>query len=183
MRLFVALPLPDGARRELGQMLDRLRSRDWPVRWVRDDGLHLTLKFFGEVDPGQVGVISRALETATQGTPPLPLALTALGAFPTPQRARVLWIGVEAPAALELLADRVERACLDIGFPVEGKPFHPHITLGRVREGGRLAAGALRDGGLPPLGTAFQAEEVVLFESRTGREGATHTRLFTCTLQ
>jgi RNA 2',3'-cyclic 3'-phosphodiesterase len=91
--------------------------------------------------------------------------LGELGAFPSRSRPRVLWVGVDAPPALELLQDRIERGCEAIGFPPEGAPFQPHITLGRVREGQRLPPGGLDDhaGGFEQV--PFSGDELVLYES------------------
>jgi 2'-5' RNA ligase len=142
MRLFAGIPIVDEARREIVALLGRLRESGWPVRWVHDDGVHLTLKFFGEVAPERLQVIEEAVRFAARGTGPLALRLEALGAFPSAARPRVLWIGVEGPSALELLYDRLERGGEAIGFPPEGAPFQPHVTLGRVREGHRLRRAA-----------------------------------------
>src|SRR5688572_18800646 len=134
MRLFVAIPVAGPAQDRIARLLADLRETGWPVRWVRDDGVHLTLKFFGEVAEEQLGALQVALRSAAAGTMPLPMRLTELGTFPGGRNARVVWIGLEGPSALELLQDRIERGAEAIGFPIEGRPFHPHITLGRVRE-------------------------------------------------
>ena len=138
MRLFVAVPVTEPAREQILKLLGRLRSANWPVRWVHDEGLHMTLKFFGEVGPERLDVIAEALRFAAADAGSLALQLSELGAFPSRSRPRVLWVGVDAPPGLELLQDRIERGCEAIGFPPEGAPFQPHITLGRVREGQRL---------------------------------------------
>jgi 2'-5' RNA ligase len=145
MRLFAAVPVSEPARSEITALLDGLRKGDWPVRWVHQDGLHLTLKFFGEVAPERLEVIAE------------------------PRRPRIVWVGVDAPPALELLQDRLERSTEAIGFPPEGVPFHPHLTLGRVREGHRLPAGAIERlaSAYEPVG--FLADQVVLYESVLGR--------------
>ena len=165
MRLFVAVPVTDPARDQILKLLGQLRSASWPVRWVHDEGLHMTLKFFGEVGPERLEVIAEALRFAADGAGELALQLGDLGAFPSRNRPRILWVGVQAPPALELLQDRIERGCEAIGFPPEGAPFQPHITLGRVREGQRLPAGGLDDhaGGFDPV--PFAAKELILYES------------------
>jgi len=170
MRLFVALPLPGSARDEIAALLGRMKDCEWPVRWVRDEGLHLTLKFYGEVAPERLDVIEESIRFAVAGTGPLPLRLDALGAFPNARRPRVLWVGLDAPPALELLQDRLERQGEEIGFPPEGAPFQPHVTLGRVREGHRLPEALARlDDSYERV--AFLATEVVLYESVLSREG------------
>ena len=111
MRLFAAVPVPEPARGQILGLLAQLRATGWPVRWVRDEGLHLTLKFFGEVAPERLEVIEEAMRFAAQGTGELPLQLDELGSFPGGSRPRVLWIGFATPPALELLQDRLERGC------------------------------------------------------------------------
>lgn len=166
MRLFVAVPLPESALDEACALLRSFRELEWPVRWVRDEGLHITLKFFGEVTSDRVEAIEELLHFATSGMPPMQLTLSAGGAFPSSRRPRVLRLEVKAGADLELLQDRLERGAEQIGFPPEGRPFHPHITLGRVREGQRLPDGAMERVESWKGGAPFLADRVVLFESR-----------------
>jgi 2'-5' RNA ligase len=165
MRLFAAVPVPDPAREQILRLLGKLREAGWPVRWVHDEGLHMTLKFFGEVAPERLDVIAEALRFAADGADTLALELGELGAFPSRNRPRVLWVGVQAPAALEVLQDRIERGCEAIGFPPEGAPFQPHITLGRVREGQRLPTGGLEDHADGFERVSFVALQLVLYES------------------
>jgi len=165
MRLFVAMPVPDPARQQILKLLGRLREGGWPVRWVHNEGLHLTLKFYGEVADERLDVIEEALRYAADKTGALALRLSELGAFPSRTRPRILWVGIDAPPALELLHDRIERGSEAIGFPPEGVPFQPHVTLGRVREGQRLPAGGLEDYSDGFEQTPFVAQELVLFES------------------
>ncbi len=183
MRLFAAVPVPPPARDALGALLDDLRALDWPVRWVRSEAMHLTLKFFGEVPAERLAPIADALRDAVRGTGPLPLTLTGLGAFPTARRARVLWVGLDAPPALELLQDRVERACAPLGFPVEGAPFRPHLTIGRVRDGGKLSPPALKRLREETLDKRFLVKQVVLFESETGPGGSIYHARVTLPLE
>jgi RNA 2',3'-cyclic 3'-phosphodiesterase len=174
VRLFAGIPVPESAQAELGRVLEGLQSNGWPVRWVRQGGLHLTLKFFGWVDAGRASQIEEKLSQATEGFDSIPMSCTGLGSFPPGRRARVIWAGLEAPASLELLQDRVERGSESLGFPLEGRPFRPHITLGRVE----------KDAVLPPqartvlqsrLSIDFLADRLTLFESRMGRGGSMYT--------
>lgn len=171
MRLFAGVPIVDDARRELVALLARLRARDWPVRWVHDEGSHLTLKFYGEVAPERLDVIEESVRFACRGTGPLAFQLGALGAFPSVSRPRVLWVGIEAPPELGLLQERLEQSGEAIGFPPEGAPFRPHVTLGRVREGQRLPRGGLDEHQAAYARTAFVADRVVLYESVLTNQG------------
>jgi RNA 2',3'-cyclic 3'-phosphodiesterase len=171
MRLFAAVPIPEPARGEIARLLARLREPGWPLRLVHDHGLHLTMKFFGEVPPGRLEVIEEAVRSAVPGTGALSLQLAQIGAFPNFRRPRIIWVGLDAPPALELLQDRLERLAEAIGFAPEGAPFRPHVTLARVREGQRLPPGALESlaGAYEPV--PFLASELVLYESVLGRVG------------
>lgn len=171
MRLFAALPIAEPARGEIAKLLARLRELGWPLRLVHDQGVHLTMKFFGEVPPARLEVIEEAVRAAAPGTGALAMQLAGLDAFPSRGRPRIVWLGLDAPPALELLQDRLERRAEAIGFPPEGVPFRPHVTLARVREGHRLPPGALEslDGQYEPV--SFLASELVLYESVMERGG------------
>ncbi len=179
MRLFVAVPLPPPAREAAAALLRAVRPLEWPVRWVRDDGLHLTLKFFGEVTSDRVDAIEELVQFATAGMAPMELRLTAAGAFPSARRPRVLRLEVGAGPDLELLQDRLERGGEQIGFPPEGRPFRPHVTLGRVQEGQRLPSGAMRQIEAWPTDTGFLADQIVLYESRQTRNGPAYSARLT----
>jgi 2'-5' RNA ligase len=182
MRLFAAVPVTGAARAELVRVLAVLRATGWPVRWVLDDNLHLTLKFFGEVPPTGLAAIEDTLRVATADAAAPALEVTELGTFPARGPARVLWAGVDAPPGLELLQDRIERGAAAIGFPIEGRPFRPHITLGRVREGGRLPVGGLDGIAARVDPVPFLAEHLVLYESVLGAGSARHLPRLTLAL-
>lgn len=173
IRLFVAIPVPEPALSALQARLRDLRSRKWPVRWVREEGLHLTLKFLGWVEDTRADDMATAMREAGQGTGSIPVTLDGVGAFSSGRRARVIWMGVEAPAALELLQDRIERAYVPLGFPVSGRAFRPHVTLGRVERDRRLPVSEVET--VPPSEPiVFLAEALVLFASRPGRGGSVY---------
>jgi 2'-5' RNA ligase len=166
MRLFIGVPLPAAARDAASRVLRQLKSHEWPVRWVRDESLHVTLKFFGEVTSDRVDAIAEMLAFATKDMKPMVLAMRGIGVFPALQRPRVLHLDLEAGADLELLQDRIERGGDRLGFSPEGRPFRPHVTLGRVKEGQRLPSGWHQALERLPLGHSFIADRVVLYESR-----------------
>ena len=172
MRLFAAIPIPPPARDELAVLLADLRRTGWPVRWVQDDALHVTLKFYGDVDAGVEKPLAEALRLAVQDERTIPMSCQGLGAFPTLDRARVVWIGIEAPAALELLQHRLETASASQGFPAEGRPFRPHVTLGRVKDGMRLPGQGLES--MTVTDIQFLGEELILYESRMGPRGPSY---------
>ena len=134
MRLFIALNLPDDVRRALHDASAPLREavpRD--VSWLRPDGLHLTLKFLGEVVEARAADVAAALARVAAAHAAVRVVVSGAGAFPSLVRPRVVWAGVEATPRLELLQHDVEAACAGLGYEVEGRAFRPHVTLGRVR--------------------------------------------------
>lgn len=175
MRLFIAVPIPSSAVEHPSGLLRELQQLDWPVRWVRDDALHLTLKFFGEVTSDRVDPIEEMVQFATEGLHPMAMKFLSGGGFPSRRHPRVLRLEVEAGPDLELLQDRIERGGEEIGFPPEGRPFRPHLTLGRVREGHRLPPGAMDKLEALPHGGSFQADRIVLYESRLTKAGPTYS--------
>src|SRR5581483_7889807 len=159
VRLFIALNLPDPLRRELWDAVAPLREKPFPIKWVRPEGIHLTLKFLGEAPPDRVPELEAALDQAAGGMRPVTLALSGFGAFPRISSPRVLWVGLTQEPALELLQHQVERTFEPLGFPTEARPFNPHVTLGRARNDARARDFTGLDGALG--GLAFAQTAVV----------------------
>lgn len=178
MRLFVAITLPPDLRERLWEAAEPLRAAGYPVRWVALDGMHLTLKFLGEVKADREPRVVAAIGAAVQGAKRFTLPVGGFGAFPSLFRPRVLWAACEPVPALELLQHRVEQELERLGFPLEGRPFHPHLTLGRAQRDARPAA--FRDLEDRMNAMAFSGEAVVdsvdLMESHLSRDGARYTR-------
>lgn len=181
MRLFIALPLAGPARAAAAALQQRLRDAAGPgarVSWPDPAQLHLTLAFLGE-QPGPEAA-EAALRAAVAEHPRFGLVLAGLGVFPTPARPRVLWLGAtEGAERLAALAATLRARLLAAGVQPEKKPFHGHVTLGRVKPGGdRAARGALvvlksQD----QEAIAVAADALVLVESKLGPGGARHTEL------
>jgi 2'-5' RNA ligase len=142
----------------------------------------VTLKFYGEVLPERLDVVTEAVEQATRGAAAMSLRFTTIGAFPDHRRPRVLWLGLEAPPALELLKDKVERASEAIGFAPEGVPFRSHVTLGRLRDGQRIPPGAIERHPVEPEGSLFTVRQVVLYESELTPAGPRYSSRLTVEL-
>ena len=176
MRLFVAVNLPEEERRAAYEATAPLRNGELPVRWVQAAALHLTLKFLGDVSAEQAPRIAAALDAAVAAARPFEVGLGGVGAFPSLARPRIVWLGVERHPALELLANDVETALRPFGFEAELRPFQPHITLGRARQGAKPAA----FGRLESLAARVTYEAVVpvrsvdLMESDLRPEGAVY---------
>jgi 2'-5' RNA ligase len=179
MRLFVAVNLPDDVRRGIWTAAERLRRADLPVRWVEPDGIHLTLKFLGEVEQSRREEIEAGLAAAVRGARPFQMPMADFGAFPSVERPRVIWVGCEGVPPLELLQHHLEREMERLGFAVEGRPFRPHLTLGRARKDGRPAQ--FRRLGPLLAGLSYDGETLVrsveLMESRLGSNGAQYRPL------
>ena len=152
------------------------------MRWVQDNSAHITLKFYGEVLPERLEVVTEAVEQAARDAAPMSMRFTTIGAFPDQRRPRVLWLGLQGPPALELLKDRVERASEAIGFAPEGVPFRSHVTLGRLRDGQHFPPGAIDRIAVVPAGEAFTAREVVLYESELTPAGPRYSSRLTVRL-
>lgn len=133
MRLFLAVNLPQAVRQQLWDTTTPLREAGYPVRWVGSDGLHVTLKFLGEVDEQREADIVAGVERAVGDARAFPMVMTGFGVFPSPKRPRVVWAGCEANPPLELIQHAIEREMDGLGFPIEGRAFRPHVTLGRAR--------------------------------------------------
>jgi 2'-5' RNA ligase len=140
MRLFLALNIEPDVRHRVHAAMQALRAASPDVRWVDESKLHLTLKFLSEQPESLVAPLSAALDKAAGQSRELDLQFGAVGAFPNFRRPRVVWVGVAPDPKLELLHHDVEVACETVGLSVDGRPFRPHVTLGRVDK----ADGALR---------------------------------------
>jgi 2'-5' RNA ligase len=178
MRLFVAVNLTDEIREAVWDSAAPLRQKRLPVRWVHTESLHLTLKFLGEVAPKSEPEVVSSLDIAVQGISAFRLTISGFGAFPNPRRPRVIWVGFESVPPLELLQNRVEQEMQDIGFPLEGRAFHPHLTVGRVRRDARPSDMDGMEGVLGRLQIKSETvvESVDLMQSELKRSGARYTR-------
>jgi RNA 2',3'-cyclic 3'-phosphodiesterase len=135
LRTFIAIELDEDLKDNLARLQNRLRGEMSPrsVRWVRPEGIHLTLKFLGDTTTEQVDQVKEALVRAATGAGPITFSVGGVGCFPNTRRPRVVWVGLHEPAgALARLRDAVEEQVAPLGFPTEKRPFSPHLTLGRV---------------------------------------------------
>lgn len=184
LRLFVATTLPASILENLAAIQQRLRA-DIPhgvVRWVDPRGIHLTLKFLGDVPASQQPELERALNDAVGDREPFELVLSELGCFPNVRRPRVVWVGL-AGALQELrgLRDDVERTIAPLGYPTEDRPFSPHLTLGRVRREASASQASLI--GAQVMRSqhtdlrAWRVSSLSLMQSELSPAGATYTEL------
>lgn len=162
-RAFVAVEISEGARRQITDLLGRLR-RDTgvPVRWVRPELMHLTLAFLGEVPQDFIEAATARLTEVASGHRPFPMQLKGLGAFPGPTRARIVWVGVE-PGRSDVctLQAGAVKALRAVGYQPEKRPFNPHLTMGRLR----IPDDVSRAVAVQFESEPFVVERVVLFRS------------------
>lgn len=182
LRLFVAVDLPDNVREALRGLQEQLRGCDLSgLRWVRPEGVHITLKFLGETPAERVSAISEALAAATRGRRWFQLALGKLGTFGGRRGPRVLWVDITGDdERLRELQEAVERTLVEIGFPPEERAFSPHLTLARVRQPPRPGIGERVSralGSAEPPSCEFPVREVVLMRSTLQPGGAVYEHL------
>jgi RNA 2',3'-cyclic 3'-phosphodiesterase len=171
-RAFLAVtPSPD-ALDDVARRLGPLRQAEPRLRWLARGQWHLTVQFLGAVSDAEG--LADAVSAAVASLSPFAVELTGGGAFPSPRRASVLWVGVRDPEPLATLAGAVTRATATLGHAAEDRAYHPHLTVARA--GRPCAVMPLVDalGGMGP-GPAWTVSDVALVESDTRREGAVHT--------
>lgn len=179
MRAFFCLPLDEDVRAAIGRAAERIqRQVQMAATWVEPANYHVTLRFLGDIDPALTIELQELAAHAIALTAPFSLSLRDVGGFPTLERARVLWVGGEAPAAFRGLAETLEHGLRELGFPAEPKPAVSHVTIARVKGAPdrRLAEIVARVGSVATR--AVQPKDVVLMQSELGPRGARYTRLF-----
>ena len=171
MRVFVAIEISDEVRVALGDCIEGLRGHGGgTVKWVRPENIHLTLHFLGEQPGARVAEVSALLDEAACAVPPFRLRVAGLGRFGS----RVVWAGIEpVPGPLAALHAGLAEALGAADFPVEDRPFHPHLTLGRIRRG-RMPRGLtskIVSSNNTALGVA-PIQDVLLVQSDLSADGA-----------
>ncbi|MFO0839018.1 MAG: RNA 2',3'-cyclic phosphodiesterase [Phycisphaerae bacterium] len=181
MRCFVAIEIAESPRERLTSLIRMLASGERELRWVRQDQIHLTLKFLGEIDERDAPAACRIAQDAAAGISVFSLRLTKLGCFPSPAGPRVLWCGIDdESASCRRWLEAAEPGFEALGVPRESRAFSPHVTLARSKS--PAGAAAIRRVLTKPaaVGEAFDAKFVTLFESRLSREGPTYSILVRC---
>ena len=179
MRLFIAIEIPEDIRTGFASLLKEFRSVAPQVKWVRAENLHVTLKFLGETEPAKLGALRNVL-SAVRSAEPVSLEFRGLGFFPNDKRPRVFWAGMEASANLKSLAADVDQATHRLGFPLEERPFTPHLTLARFPLPGVLPKllQAIQEKSAQAFGS-FRTGEFHLIESKLKPTGAEYTTVQT----
>ena len=134
LRLFIAVETPLEIRVQIGAVQAQLKQSGADVRWEPEDKFHATLKFLGRTEDSQLPDVISSIEKIGHSAAPLSLQYRGLGCFPSMNTPRVVWVGIEElNGALTPLYESIESAMAALGFERESRPFHPHITLGRVK--------------------------------------------------
>jgi RNA 2',3'-cyclic 3'-phosphodiesterase len=179
-RTFAALEIPDGTKEQIGRFIDEIRRRPGAsdLKWVDPKIIHITVRFFGDLNRKQLDKARGAIRALDHAWDPPRLSLGAIGAFPNPHRPQVVWIGVEDPGnGLRDLAESADRAIRVAGFGAPDKPFIGHLTLARVRRGSRAPDLSEIVGGLTPPGGPLTISSITLFKSDLRPEGPLYTPL------
>ena len=185
IRSFIAIELPSQIKLKIEDIQSKLRSSGSDVRWTRPEGIHLTLKFLGNIEQEKIPEISNVIERCSTGNTSFMLDVCSLGAFPNERNPKVVWVGTKDDSGnLHKLQRTLEKGLSNIGFKEEKRAFSPHLTLGRVKspKKKRELAQQLEDCRQCECGT-FEAKEVCLLKSELKRGGAVYTKLRTFALQ
>ncbi len=177
MRLFVALDIPSEVRQAIGEMIARLRDVARGARWVRPEGVHVTLKFIGEISAERAAKIEAALREVRLGAP-VDAQFRGVGFFPNERHPRVFWAGIEASSNLAELAKDVDKRLSPLGIEAETREFRPHLTLARFKTEDGLARLREEIKKFEPFEFGSMCvSEFYLFQSELGRRGAKYTKL------
>jgi 2'-5' RNA ligase len=183
LRSFIAIELPEDAKKGLARLRRELeRDEHKFVKWVDPQGIHLTLKFLGNIAAKRVAEITEAMGEAAQGISPFHLEISGIGTFPSLNQVRVFWVGVGGELdKLSRLQQNMDSALATLGFAKEERPFVPHLTLARIREGTsppeRKSFGELVGSAIFEDKYSIEVEAVRLMRSQLRPAGAIYTCL------
>jgi len=179
IRSFLAIELPKPILRKIEEVQGDLRSIHADVRWVNPEKIHLTLKFFGNIEESRIDPIFKSIEEPIQNIPPFSLKVRGVGAFPHLKNPRVIWMGlVDEREILTSFQKQIEIQLEKIGFQPEDRPFHPHLTLGRMKSsrGKEELVGRMERHKEEEFGD-LKVERVVLFKSDLKPSGPIYSSL------
>ena len=182
IRAFIAIELPQNVKQELGQVSKTLAAQllSRSVRWVQPANMHLTLRFLGDTAVSRLPRLAQALDDLVTKHSSFQLQLNRVGCFPNPKRPRVIWIGVNGAEAILLAIKReLDERLVPLGWATEDKPFHAHLTIGRVGNG-RLPA--TMNWTVPVSPVSFSVNGVHLIESQLTPKGPVYTVRHTAVL-
>jgi 2'-5' RNA ligase len=177
LRLFVAVDVPDAVKDGLAAAIDAVRGSVPGARWTRLEGWHVTLKFLGSTQERLLPAVESAVRDAAFAAGRFDTRLTSIGAFPSANRARVLWAGLEDPdGRFGELVTHLDDLLGEIAAP-EKRAFTPHLTVARIDPPARLAEVAPDALGLDVASGAFAVDRLILYRSHLSPRGATYEAL------
>lgn len=183
VRAFLALSLPPDVREDLNIFQQGLRLQLPQVSWVRPENIHVTVKFFGPIMPAVVDQLFEALRDLGSQVSPFSLKIQGVGVFPHLRSPRVLWAGLTGSVdRLIALHGQIQLLLEPLGFPVEEKAFHPHVTLARIKSDWPKAGTALTTGGVlesEKVVSSFRVDRIELFRSELSSTGPRYDALWT----
>jgi RNA 2',3'-cyclic 3'-phosphodiesterase len=188
LRAFIAVEIPAEIQHNIYKQTASVRKGlETLVRWVPVENMHLTLKFLGDVSPSNVEFLMQMLRNEAANIPCFNIQLTGLGSFPNLKRPRVIYIGIQAPAALDMLQREIESASRRLGYESEERPFSAHLTLGRVKQNvtssdQQTIRRVLEKTQVDLLGGA-RVDSVHLYKSDLKPSGSVYTRLYSAPLK
>jgi len=183
IRAFIAIELSDAVKDRLASLRDRLRPAEHPyVKWVAPEGVHLTLKFLGNIAQERVPQITEAMARVAHQASPFQIRIGGLGAFPNMRRPQVIWVAIEGEVEQLITLHRgIDQALIPLGFAPESRSFTPHLTLGRLREQAspqeRRRLGELMMAIEFETGPAMEVREISLIRSRLTPQGAIYSQI------
>lgn len=187
IRSFIAIDFPASIHKKLDALIQQLREQNaGAVRWVPAQNIHLTLKFLGDISPGNLQMLCKILAAETSRYSAFTVNVGGMGAYPSLRRPRVVWVGIHASAALEALQHGIEAETRRLGYAPEERDFSPHLTLGRVAHNAspeqvHALSDTLAGIQVGELGTV-RVEKVTVFRSDLRPGGAIYSPLFSCSL-
>ena len=178
VRLFLAIDPGEECRRRLASAIAIVRSATNGVRWTRDEKLHVTLAFLGDVGDARVDDVRAATSNVTARHAPFPAAVSGSGVFPNWSRPRVVWFGIQDAGRMTELGNDINAMCASLGFPPD-HPFRAHLTIGRVPH--PMSSGQ-RDQLRKALGTLseahpFDVTRVILMRSKLAQSGSEYSEV------
>ena len=181
VRAFLAIPLPEQLQQSISALQKDLQAAIPEVRWTRHENLHLTLHFLGEIEQETLERLKVSMLSVRGCQRPFQVEVKGLGAFPSPQRPRVIWIGLEPRAQLEQLHRATARCLRQTELALDSRPYSPHLTIGRLRRAPPDLTELFRSASQNTI-ARLTVDRVVLYESRLRPEGAQHIPLLTVKL-
>jgi len=177
LRAFIAIDTGPKVAEILDKSVEKLRRMGFKGNWVTPGNAHLTLAFLGEIEKPKTSQLAHILSNRLRGFPSFSVITREIGYFKYKGLPRVIWLGLDDSSIVQSLRREIRILTESLSIPVEGS-FHPHITIGRIKYSPEYWEKLLDT--LIPENVVVPVEQVVVFESILGKEGARYRELYTC---